>query len=78
MDKARARREGSQGGAATQGGGGSGGAAGGAKKDPGTWVDAPKDPNDSRRGHQPVKEGLQGSVIRYISLQNQAMNTNRS
>ena len=31
----------------------------------GTWVEAPKDPNDSRRAHQPVKEGLQGSVIRY-------------
>lgn len=66
MDKARAKREGSTGGAGPQGaGGGSGGAAGGAKKDPGTWVDAPKDPNDNRRGHQPVQEGLQGSVIRY-------------
>ena len=65
MDKARARREGSQSAAAAGGGGGSGVTAGGAKKDPGTWVEAPKDPNDSRRGHQPVKEGLQGGVIRY-------------
>ena len=73
MDKARARREGSEGGAAAGGVSGSGVTAGGAKKDPGTWVEAPKDPNDSRRGHQPVKEGLQGGVIRYNFLHCQCM-----
>lgn len=76
MDRARARREGSRDGAATQGEGGGGG---GAKKDPGSWVDAPKDPNDSRRKHDPVKEGLQGKVIKYVQLLHlQELSTNRS
>jgi hypothetical protein len=66
MDRARAKREGSSGGGVPQGGGGGGGSGGGggAKKDPGSWTDVPSDPNDRRRAHQPVKEGLQSNVIR--------------